>query len=42
VTRYFRDRHAETWWTLAVTGGPYGPDKPERVVVGHHRPGRLA
>jgi SRSO17 transposase len=33
VARHFRDGHAETWWVLEVTAGPYGPDKPERVVV---------
>jgi hypothetical protein len=33
VERSFRDGHTETWWVLEVTAGPYGPDKPERVVV---------
>jgi hypothetical protein len=33
VTRRFRDGHEETWWALEVTGGPYGPNKAERVVV---------
>jgi SRSO17 transposase len=33
VERRFRDGHSETWWVLEVTAGPYGPDKPERVVV---------
>jgi hypothetical protein len=33
VERHFRDGHSETWWVLEVTAGPYGPDKPERVVV---------
>jgi SRSO17 transposase len=33
VERHFRDGHSETWGVLEVTAGPYGPDKPERVVV---------
>jgi len=33
VERHFRDGHTETWWVLEMTAGPYGPDKPERVVV---------
>ena len=33
VERSFRDGHRETWWVLEVRAGPFGPDKPERVVV---------
>jgi SRSO17 transposase len=33
VTRRFRDGHEETWWALEATGGPYGPDQPERLVI---------
>ena len=33
VERSFRDGHTETWWVLAVEAGPYGPEKPHRVVV---------
>ena len=33
VERSFRDGHTETWWVLEIKAGPYGPDKPERVVV---------
>jgi SRSO17 transposase len=33
VTRTFRDGSQEDWWALEVVTGPYGPDKPERVVI---------
>src|SRR3712207_7483432 len=33
VVRSFRDGHTEPWWALEVTVGPYGPDKPHRVVI---------
>jgi SRSO17 transposase len=33
VERSFRDGHPETWWVLEVAAGPYGPEKPERVLV---------
>jgi len=33
VTRTFRDGRREEWWALEVVTGPYGPDKPERVVI---------
>jgi len=33
VTRTFRDGRKEDWWALEVVTGPYGPDKPERVVI---------
>jgi hypothetical protein len=33
VTRRFRDGHEETWWAAELRYGPYGPDKPVRVVV---------
>ncbi len=33
VTRTFRDGSKEDWWALEVVTGPYGPDKPERVVI---------
>ena len=33
VTRTFRDGSTEDWWALEVVTGPYGPDKPERVVI---------
>jgi SRSO17 transposase len=33
VERSFRDGHTETWWVLEVEAGPYGPAKPQRVLV---------
>ncbi len=33
VARSFRDGHSETWWVLEVAAGPYGPEKPQRVLV---------
>jgi hypothetical protein len=33
ITRRFRDGHEETWWVLEASGGPYGPDQPERLVI---------
>jgi len=33
VQRSFRDGHTETWWVLEVEAGPYGPEKPQRVLV---------
>jgi SRSO17 transposase len=33
VTRTFRDGSSQDWWALEVVTGPYGPHKPERVVI---------
>ena len=33
VERSFRDGHSETWWVLELEAGPYGPEKPQRVLV---------
>src|ERR671923_247184 len=33
VERSFRDGHTETWWVLEVQAGPYGPEKPQRVLI---------
>jgi hypothetical protein len=33
VERRFRDGHTETWWVLEVVAGPYGPARPQRVLV---------
>src|SRR6266566_513805 len=33
VTRTFRDGTRENWWALEVITGPYGPEKPQRVVI---------
>jgi SRSO17 transposase len=41
VTRRFRDGHEETWWAADLIYGPYGPDKPVRVVVATADPATL-
>ena len=41
VVRRFRDGHAETWWAADLGYGPYGPDKPVRVVVATTDPATL-
>ncbi len=41
VVRRFRDGHEETWWAADVSSGPYGPDKPVRVVVATTDPATL-
>src|SRR5579863_4855500 len=33
LTRTFRDGSSQDWWALEVITGPYGPQKPERVVI---------
>jgi SRSO17 transposase len=33
VVRTFQDGSRQTWWALEVHAGPYGPDRPERVVI---------
>src|SRR5215207_4476463 len=41
VVRRFRDGHEETWWAAELTFGPYGPDKPVRVVAATTDPATL-
>jgi SRSO17 transposase len=41
AVRRFRDGHEETWWAADVSYGPYGPDKPVRVVVATTDPATL-
>ena len=41
VVRRFRDGHEETWWAADLRYGPYGPDKPVRVVVATTDPATL-
>jgi SRSO17 transposase len=41
VERRFRDGHGETWWVLEVDAGPYGPQKPQRVLVATTDPATL-
>ena len=33
LTRHFRDGHEETWWVLEGEAGPYGVEKPQRLVI---------
>jgi hypothetical protein len=33
VIRSFRDGHTETWWTVDLVYGPYGPQQARRMVV---------
>jgi SRSO17 transposase len=33
VMRTFRDGSSQDWWTLELDIRPFGPDKPERVVI---------
>jgi DDE superfamily endonuclease len=41
VVRRFRDGHEETWWAADLRYGPYGSDKPVRVVVATTDPATL-
>jgi SRSO17 transposase len=41
VVRRFRDGHEETWWAADLRYGPYGPDKPLRMVVATTDPATL-
>ncbi|MEE9146568.1 MAG: IS701 family transposase [Candidatus Tectomicrobia bacterium] len=33
MVRQFRDGHQEAWWALEAACGPYGPEKPQRLVI---------
>ena len=41
VERTFRDGHTETWWALEGVAGPYGPDRPRRLVIATPDPATL-
>jgi hypothetical protein len=41
VTRTFRDGSSQDWWALELNIRPFGPDKPERVVVATTDPATL-
>lgn len=41
VTRRFRDGHKEDWWVLEGIAGPYGPEKPQRLVIATTDPSTL-
>ena len=39
--RSFRDGHEETWWVLEGEAGPYGVNKPQRLVIATTDPEQL-
>jgi hypothetical protein len=41
VERTFRDGHQERWWALEGMAGPYGPDRPRRLVIATTDPATL-
>jgi SRSO17 transposase len=41
VERQFRDGHGETWWALEGIAGPYGPERPQRLVIATPDPATL-
>jgi DDE superfamily endonuclease len=41
VVRTFRDGHREPWWALEGIAGPYGPDRPQRLVIATPDPATL-
>ena len=41
LERSFRDGHEETWWVLEGEAGPYGTNKPQRLVIATTDPEQL-
>ena len=41
VIRHYRDGHHETWWALEGAAGPYGPERPRRLVIATVDPATL-
>lgn len=41
VERSFRAGHTATWWALEGRAGPYGPDRPRRLVIATPDPATL-
>jgi len=41
LERIFRDRHKEIWWVLEGEAGPYGVNKPQRLVIATTDPEQL-
>lgn len=41
VPRTFRDGHQETWWAQEGEAGPYGPERPRRLVIATADPATL-
>jgi DDE superfamily endonuclease len=41
VERCFRDGQSERWWALEGIAGPYGPERPQRLVIATPDPASL-
>lgn len=41
LERTFRDRHKEIWWVLEGEAGPYGVNKPQRLIIATMDPEQL-
>jgi hypothetical protein len=41
VVRTFRDGPGQTWWALEGIAGPYGPERPQRLVIATPDPASL-
>jgi len=41
LRRRFRDGSEQHWWALEATAGPFGPDKPQRLIVATTDPATL-
>lgn len=41
LERSFRDGHSEAWWVLEGEAGPYGTNKPQRLVIATTDPEQL-
>jgi hypothetical protein len=41
LERSFRDCHQETWWVLEGIAAPFGPEKPQRLVIATTDPSTL-
>ncbi|HEX7022748.1 MAG TPA: IS701 family transposase [Trueperaceae bacterium] len=41
VVRTFRDGQSDSWWALEGIAGPYGPDRPQRLVIATPDPATL-
>lgn len=41
LERTFRDRHKEIWWVLEGEAGPYGVNKPQRLIIATTDPEQL-
>jgi SRSO17 transposase len=41
VRRHYRDGHQQVWWAWEGIAGPYGPDRPRRLVIATTDPATL-